>query len=114
MRRAASGCRVPGGCLGPPIVISGYYPKLVPVIGSNFNVSRRKKGRGMAENVYKKIELVGTSPNSFSEATANAIARATQTVKHMSWFEVAEQRGAIADGKIKEYQVTIRIGFRVE
>lgn len=42
------------------------------------------------------------------------MARAAQTVKHMSWFEVVEQRGALADGKIKEYQVTIRIGFRVE
>ena len=68
----------------------------------------------MSDNVYKKIELVGTSPESFSEATAIAIARAAQTVKHMSWFEVVEQRGSIADSKIKEYQVTIRIGFRVE
>jgi flavin-binding protein dodecin len=68
----------------------------------------------MPDNVYKKLELVGTSPNSFSEAVANAIAKASQTVKHMSWFEVVEQRGAITGGKIKEYQVTLRVGFRVE
>lgn len=68
----------------------------------------------MANSVYKKIELVGTSPTSFSEAVNTAIARAAQTIKHMSWFEVVEQRGAIADGAVKEFQVTVRIGFRVE
>ncbi|HIQ22517.1 MAG TPA: dodecin domain-containing protein [Planctomycetes bacterium] len=68
----------------------------------------------MANNVYKKIELVGTSPNSFTEATANAISRAAQTIRNMTWFEVVEQRGAIADGEVREYQVTVRVGFRVE
>lgn len=68
----------------------------------------------MADPVYKKIELVGTSGNSFSEAAATAIARAKQTIKHMSWFEVVEQRGSIVDGAIGQYQVTVRIGFRVE
>lgn len=64
--------------------------------------------------VFKKIQLVGTSSNSFSEAVANAVARAAQTVRNMSWFEVVEQRGAIAEGKIVQYQVTVAIGFRVE
>ena len=68
----------------------------------------------MSNNVFKKIELVGTSNESFSDAAAAAIARAAQTIKHMSWFEVTEQRGSISDGKIAEYQVTVRIGFRVE
>jgi flavin-binding protein dodecin len=68
----------------------------------------------MANPVYKKIELVGTSPNSFSEAVANAVAKAAETVHHMSWFEVIEQRGSIVDGNIQQYQVTMRIGFRVE
>jgi len=68
----------------------------------------------MADNVYKKIELVGTSSSSFSDATSVAIAKAAQTVKHMSWFEVVEQRGRIAEGKIAEFQVTVRVGFRVE
>jgi hypothetical protein len=68
----------------------------------------------MADAVFKKIELVGTSSNSFSEATAAAVAKAAETVKHMSWFEVVEQRGSIADGRIAQYQVTLRIGFRVE
>jgi hypothetical protein len=68
----------------------------------------------VADPVYKKIELVGTSANSFSEAAANAVAKAALTVRNMSWFEVVEQRGQIADGAIKQYQVTVAIGFRVE
>ena len=68
----------------------------------------------MADPVYKKIQLVGTSANSFSEAAAGAIAKATETLRNISWFEVAEQRGQVTDGKITQYQVTLSIGFRVE
>ncbi|ABC81665.1 protein of unknown function DUF1458 [Anaeromyxobacter sp. K] len=64
--------------------------------------------------VYKKIDVVGTSPVSFAEATRAAIEEAGRTVRHMSWFEVAEQRGAIKDGKVAEFQVTLRIGFKLE
>ncbi len=63
---------------------------------------------------YKKIEVVGTSPNSYADATRAAVEEAAQTVRHMSWFEVVEQRGAIRDGKVTEFQVTLRIGFRLE
>lgn len=63
---------------------------------------------------YKKIDIVGTSSKSFSDAVNNAIAKASQTVHGMSWFEVAEQRGSVADGKVQQFQVTIRIGFRVD
>jgi flavin-binding protein dodecin len=64
--------------------------------------------------VYKKIEIVGTSPVSFAEATRVAVEEAGKTVRKMSWFEVAEQRGSIKDGKVTEFQVTLRIGFAVE
>ncbi len=64
--------------------------------------------------VYKKIEIVGTSPVSYAEATANGVAKASESVHGMSWFEVVEQRGAIADDKVKEYQVTLRIAFKVD
>ncbi len=63
---------------------------------------------------YKKIEVVGTSPVSFSEAVKAAVADASQTVRRLDWFEVAEQRGMIKDGKVAEYQVTLKIGFKVE
>ena len=68
----------------------------------------------MADPVFKKIQLVGTSTESFSDATAKAVAKAAETVRNMGWFEVVEQRGRIADGAIQQYQVTVSIGFRVE
>ena len=68
----------------------------------------------MADLVYKKIEIVGTSSESFSQATANAIAKASQTVHNLSWFEVVEQRGNIAEGAIQQYQVTLRVGFKID
>ena len=68
----------------------------------------------MDNPVYKKIQLVGTSTKSFSDAAANAIEKASKTVHNMSWFEVDEQRGSIVDGKIQQYQTTITVGFRVD
>lgn len=64
--------------------------------------------------VYKKVEIVGTSKTSFAEAVKAAVAEAAKSIRHMSWFEVVEQRGAIKDGKVAEFQVTVRIGFKVE
>ena len=64
--------------------------------------------------VYKKIEIVGTSKESFAEATKAAVAEAAKSVKNMSWFEVAEMRGAIKGNAVAEFQVTVRIGFKVE
>lgn len=63
---------------------------------------------------YKMVEIVGTSPNSFAEATRNAIAEASKTIRHMDWFEVVKEGGSIADGQLKEYQVTVKIGFKIE
>jgi flavin-binding protein dodecin len=68
----------------------------------------------MANSVFKKIQVVGTSPNSYAEATANAVARLAESEKNMSWFEVAELRGAIRDGKIHEFQVTLNVGIKVD
>ncbi len=68
----------------------------------------------MADAVYKKIQLVGTSTKSFSEAVENAVAKAAESIRNMSWFEVVEHRGSISDGKVQQYQVTVSIGFRVE
>jgi len=64
--------------------------------------------------VFKKIEIVGTSPDSFAHAVKNAVAEAGKTVRKMSWFEVTEQRGAIKDGAVTEFQVTVRIGFKID
>jgi flavin-binding protein dodecin len=63
---------------------------------------------------YKKIEIVGTSPVSFAEAVKAAIKDAGKTVRHLDWFEVVEMRGRIADGNVAEFQVTLRIGFKLD
>jgi flavin-binding protein dodecin len=68
----------------------------------------------MSNHVYKLIELVGSSPIGTDEAIRNAIAKAGQSVKHMDWFEVVETRGCIQEGKIAHWQVTLKVGFRVE
>jgi len=63
---------------------------------------------------YKVVELVGTSPTSFAEAAKSAIVEASKTVRHMDWFEVARESGRIEDGKVAEFQVTLKIGFKIE
>lgn len=67
----------------------------------------------MADPIYRKSEFVGTSTKSFHEAAANAVAKAAETLPDMSWFEVVNERGSIAGGKIQQYQVTIQVGYRV-
>ena len=66
----------------------------------------------MADPVFKKTEVVGTSTKSFADAAANGVAKAGESLQDMSWFEVVEMRGSIVDGKIQQYQTTIRIGYR--
>ena len=68
----------------------------------------------MTEHVYKVIELVGSSEQSVSQAIERAIARASETVRNLGWFEVAQVRGHIENGKVKHYQVTLKVGFRIE
>lgn len=63
---------------------------------------------------YKVIELVGTSPTSFAEAVRAAVTEAAKTVRNMSWFEVVDERGRIDEGKVTEFQVTVKIGFKLE
>ncbi|MGD2178784.1 MAG: dodecin family protein [Anaerolineae bacterium] len=67
----------------------------------------------MADKVYKKIEVVGTSSMNLEDAIQNAVAKSSETVRNMSWFEVTEIRGRIEDGDVTQWQVTVRIGFAV-
>ncbi|MDD2832484.1 MAG: dodecin family protein [Methylotenera sp.] len=68
----------------------------------------------MTAHTYKLIELVGTSNIGTDDAIRNAIAKAALTVKHLDWFEVVETRGHIVNGQVAHYQVTIKVGFRIE
>lgn len=63
---------------------------------------------------YKITELVGTSPVSFTEATKAAVAEAAKTIRHIDWFEVAEESGRVKDGTVEEFQVRLKIGFKIE
>jgi len=71
-------------------------------------------GNIMSAHTYKLIELVGTSTESSDQAIRDAIAKAALTVKHMDWYEVTESRGHIVDGKVAHFQVTLKVGFRLE
>lgn len=72
------------------------------------------KNDRMSEHIYKKIELVGSSPKSFEEAVKNALVRAEKTIRNMRWFEVTETRGHIENGRIDHWQVTLKVGFTLE
>ncbi len=67
----------------------------------------------MADHIYKKVELVGSSKVGVEDAIEGAIARAAETLRNLDWFEVKEIRGNIRDGKPEFYQVTLAVGFRV-
>lgn len=68
----------------------------------------------MSSHIYKKIELIGSSPNNVEEAVQNALSKAAQSLRQMRWFEVIETRGHIEDGRIAHWQVTIKVGFTLE
>ena len=68
----------------------------------------------MKDQVYKLIELTGTSATSIEDAVARAIKRAHNTIKQLCWFQVVETRGNIDKGKVHHWQVTIKVGFTVE
>jgi dodecin len=68
----------------------------------------------MNDHVYKQIELTGSSTESSDDAIRCAIARASKTLRHIHWFEVTETRGLIEDDKITRWQVTIKVGMRID
>ena len=68
----------------------------------------------MSNHIYKKIELVGSSPDSIEDAVKNALAKASQSLRNLRWFEVVETRGHIEDQKIGHWQVTIKVGFTLD
>jgi flavin-binding protein dodecin len=66
------------------------------------------------DHVYRKTELVGSSSESLTNAIETAVERASRTMRNLEWFEVSEIRGHIQEGKVAHYQVTLKVGFRVE
>lgn len=90
--------------------MEGYIPwvAFIPHCPSG----QHERNRTLA--TYKKIEVVGTSSKSVADAIKSAVASASKSVRNVSWFEVAEIRGAVKGGEVSEFQVTVRIGFKVE
>jgi flavin-binding protein dodecin len=69
----------------------------------------------MPDHVYKSVEITGSSPEGVTEAIARAIAKASESLRHLDWFEVISVRGQIGDdGRVAHYQVTLKVGFRIE
>ena len=68
----------------------------------------------MSNRTYRITEIVGTSPDGVTEAIENGIKRAGQTLRHLDWFEVQGSRGQIVDTDVSHYQVTLKLGFRLE
>ena len=68
----------------------------------------------MSDHVYKSVEITGSSPEGVTEAIDRAVAKASETLRNLDWFEVVNVRGHIADGRVAHYQVTLKIGFRLD
>ena len=68
----------------------------------------------MPNKVYKHIELTGTSSTSIEDAVQSAIARASKTVRSIRWMQITETRGQIEDGKVVQWQVTLKAGFTLD
>lgn len=68
----------------------------------------------MSENVYKVVEIVGSSTESIQDAVRKGVARASETIRNLDWFEVTETRGHIENGALSHFQVTMKVGFKLE
>ncbi len=68
----------------------------------------------MSNHIYKKVDLVGSSPVGVEDAVQNALAKASKSLRNLRWFEVSEIRGHIEDGKIGHWQVTMQVGFTLD
>ncbi|MEV7775254.1 dodecin [Kitasatospora sp. NPDC086791] len=68
----------------------------------------------MTDHVYRVTEIVGSSSESIDAAIRNGVERAAQTLRNLDWFEVSQVRGHLEDGRIKHFQVCMKVGFRLE
>jgi flavin-binding protein dodecin len=68
----------------------------------------------VSNRTYRVTEIVGTSPDGVDQAVRNGVERAGQTLRHLDWFEVVGVRGHVEDGRVEHFQVTMKVGFRLE
>jgi dodecin len=72
------------------------------------------KGSAVPDNIYKVVEVVGSSTESIAQATRNAVSKASETLRNVEWVEVESIRGHVVDGRLEHFQVTTKVGFRLE
>jgi len=82
-----------------------------PILAEHLN---RKEEGNMPNHVYKLVEIVGSSETGTDDAIRNALETAAKTIRHIDWFEVMETRGHVVGGKVAHFQVTLKIGFRLD
>ena len=82
-----------------------------PTIGPS--LTQREEGN-VADKIYKLVELVGTSTESYEKAIQNAIEKASRTLHNLDWFEVTEMRGRVENGTVAQFQVKLKVGFRLD
>ena len=68
----------------------------------------------MSSRTYRVTEIVGTSPDGIDQAIRNGVERAAKTLRHVDWFEMTDIRGHVKDGQVEHFQVTLKLGFRLE
>jgi len=68
----------------------------------------------VSNRTYRLTEIVGTSPEGIDQAVRNGVARASESLRHIDWFEVSDIRGYVRDGAVDHFQVTMKVGFRLE
>jgi len=101
------------------LIHAGFNVKVFPLSGLSLRAMRPLKlqvtqEQVMSDHVYKLIELVGSSTTSTDEAIRSAIEKAATTIKHIGWFEVVQTRGHVVAGKVAHFQVTLKVGYRME
>jgi flavin-binding protein dodecin len=77
-------------------------------------VGEHGRRKFMSEHIYKVLELVGSSTSSIEDAIQTALSRAGETLRNIRWFQVVETRGAVNEGRVAYYQVTVKVGFTLE
>jgi dodecin len=102
---------VPQNCATSCQIVGSYQLRLGLRLVPTLN---EEKEQTMTNNVYSVVEIVGTSEVSISEAIQNAIAKATETLRNLEWFEIGQIRGWVKEGKVGHYQVTMKLGLRYE
>jgi flavin-binding protein dodecin len=68
----------------------------------------------MTDHVYKSVEITGSSTEGITQAISNAVSKASQSLRHIGWFEVQGIRGVVDNDQVAHYQVTLKLGFRLE